>query len=334
MEVSARAACLRQSLTRGVYCQMKICFISLTRSSGYLHCSTRCTSIMSGFRDKVFYDRSRDHGFWSPSTAAANFCEQDYAISFYVGEFINTLSNLAYIYYAMNPPSITSQSRQAASQRPTKKLITWDVHTIALMSIGITSAMFHASLRSFPQFLDESSMYFLVAGFAFDLLTTKYKTRKDKQTISQHHRTITASGILLTILTTSIVTLRTGNLIIHSIAFGIGLIICGVRMGQLIRKHGKASRSKLYWHLFTADMALNAGFALWLIDCSPAYCVLLRQFRKQLIVALPHSLGTTLGFVTEFHGWWHILTARAAGEFTSLIRYLTKEAPEEALKEI
>jgi len=285
---------------------------------------------MSGFRDQAFYDSTRDHGFWSPSTALANFCEEDYVISFYVSEFINTLSNLAYIYFAIYPPSLSMRTQKSISGQSPSNPVVWDVHTIALMSIGITSAMFHASLQSFPQFLDESSMYFLVAAFAFDLLTTSYSAVTGKQTVSHHYRAVTALCILLTILTTSTITLWTGDLIIHSITFGIAIVICGVRMGTLIRRHGKETRSKLYWHLFTADMTLNVGFALWLIDCSPTYCAYLRQFRKQLVMVLPPRLGLILGFLTELHGWWHILTARAAGEFISLIRYLTKEAPTEA----
>ena len=203
----------------------------------------------------------------------------------------------------------------------------WDVHTIALMSIGITSAMFHASLQSFPQFLDESSMYFLVAAFAFDLLTTSYSTLAGKSVVTTHHRALAATAILLVICTTSIITLKTGDLIIHSITFGCALVACGIRMGQLIRKHNKDSRSRLYWHLFIADMTLNVGFALWLIDCSPTYCAYLRNFRKELVQLLPTPLGVFLGFFTELHGWWHIFTARAAAEFISLIRYLATEAP-------
>lgn len=35
-------------------------------------------------------------GFWGPPTSACNFCEEDYAVTRYVAEFINTLTNLAY----------------------------------------------------------------------------------------------------------------------------------------------------------------------------------------------------------------------------------------------
>jgi len=282
---------------------------------------------MSGFRDQAFYDSSRDHGLWSPSTSSANFCEEDYVISFHIGEFINTLSNLAYIYFAIYPPKLSLWSSKNASSQGRSTPMVWDVHTIALMSIGITSAMFHASLQSFPQFLDESSMYFLVAAFAFDLLTTSYSTLAGKSVVTTHHRALAATAILLVICTTSIITLKTGDLIIHSITFGCALVACGIRMGQLIRKHNKDSRSRLYWHLFIADMTLNVGFALWLIDCSPTYCAYLRNFRKELVQLLPTPLGVFLGFFTELHGWWHIFTARAAAEFISLIRYLATEAP-------
>ncbi|KAK5943457.1 hypothetical protein PMZ80_004464 [Knufia obscura] len=282
---------------------------------------------MSGFRDQVFYDSSRDNGFFSPITATANFCEEDYAISYYIGEFISTLSNVAYIYFAIYPPKLSLQSKPYGKTSNSRMI--WDVHTASLMSIGITSAIFHASLRSFPQFLDESSMYFLVAGFSFDLLTTSYRTIAGKPAITKHHRTLAATVILLAICTTSVITLVTGDLIIHTFVFATGILICGIKMSGLIRKHDKSTRSKLYWHLFTADMALNLGLGLWIIDCTPAYCAMLRNFRGQLIDTFPAPLGLLLGFVTELHGWWHFFTARAAAEFISLIRYLTTTVPDE-----
>lgn len=39
--------------------------------------------------------------FWGAPTANSNFCEEDYLVTRYIAEFINSLSNLAYIFYAI-----------------------------------------------------------------------------------------------------------------------------------------------------------------------------------------------------------------------------------------
>lgn len=35
-------------------------------------------------------------GVWSPPNSRANFCEEDYVITFVLAEFVNSLTNLAY----------------------------------------------------------------------------------------------------------------------------------------------------------------------------------------------------------------------------------------------
>ena len=40
---------------------------------------------------RSFYDHSHDYGFFSPSTSGANFCEEDYQMTFYVAEFVNKI---------------------------------------------------------------------------------------------------------------------------------------------------------------------------------------------------------------------------------------------------
>ena len=355
---------------------------------------------MSGFWDQSFAEHSRD-GYWNPTTATANFCEEDYLITFYVAEFINTLSNLAYVYYAFNPPKLGLSDNR--SQKAT-----WDIHTFTLLSIGITSAIFHWTLRQIPQFFDETSMYLLIAGFAFELLTSTYTNGSEKSipersnkpflkrynsllkmtalqalittivvvispralayfevamvtlvsfcalrigsilldmylsteneqqrakraqsltTVQHQHRGLVGAVIVCTLVGTSTITLYSGDLSIHSVTFATFVLICGFKAGNMIRQQQSATRSQLYWHLLSAYITLNVAFGLWLIDASPAWCTSLRNIRAILIEALPPYVGTGVSFLTELHGWWHILTARAAAEFISLIRHITRNAP-------
>lgn len=359
------------------------------------------------------FDPARDNGFWSPTTATANFCEEDYEITFYVAEFINTLSNLAYIYYAFCPPRLslplTKVHLDGAGQHNEPPKYQFDVHTITLILIGLTSAAYHLTLQSIPQLFDETAMYLLIAGFTFELLTSTYtkpdesskanaavkaevpflqkyrrlltiigmqailttslvvlaprqltvyeiafsiiigmcalrsgtyafdiyKNRNSVTTqplqaytaIEYHNRELYGTIILLVLLATTAITLTTGDLSIHSVTFAGFVAICGFKAGSMIRKHEPKTRSRLYRHLLSAYLTLNVAFALWLIDCSPSWCAYLRASRHWLIDVLPPGLGTFVGFVTELHGWWHILTARAAAEFSSLIRHITRHPP-------
>lgn len=311
---------------------------------------------MSGFTvRRCFYDTRFDSGFWSPSTSTANFCEEDYVVSHYIAEFINTLTNAAYIYYALYPPTVFgklhSKTKPASngfddSQRHS---ITWDLQTVALVLVGTSSGIFHMSLHAWPQWCDESSMYLLAASWIHALLTTTYvKTSTSKQMkaapakqhrVNRQNELFVGAFIALVIALASMSTVWTGHLAIHSIMFAVLLVVSGIKLIYLIIVATSAAqdwnatiwgpsvdgmnqaRRMLFTSLAKAIFLLVAAFALWLCDSNPAVCAYLRYVRNDF-------LGQTwylrpLGFLTELHGWWHVLTARAAGEYIALIRVLT-----------
>ncbi|KXX80445.1 Alkaline ceramidase 3 [Madurella mycetomatis] len=71
----------------------------------------------------------------APLSPTSSFCEEDYAVTIYIAEFINALSSLAY--------GITRKH---------------DSLSVALFLIGIASTAYHATLRQGPQFSDDLSM--------------------------------------------------------------------------------------------------------------------------------------------------------------------------------
>ncbi|KAK4242328.1 hypothetical protein C8A03DRAFT_40298 [Achaetomium macrosporum] len=83
-------------------------------------------------------DPSSNNGAWSPPTSRANW---DYVIFFYLAEFVNALSNVA---YAHGLKGIL---------RPKN-----DFMSISLFILGIGSFLFHATLRQTLEFVDEFSM--------------------------------------------------------------------------------------------------------------------------------------------------------------------------------
>ncbi|KAH8671014.1 ceramidase-domain-containing protein [Xylariales sp. PMI_506] len=119
-------------------------------------------------------DVHANSGFWGTPTSMANFCEEDYAVTRYAAEFINTISNLAYVYYALRflYYAGTGSSNKQGAAPPWR---CFDSLAFALILVGVTSAAYHATLRQGPQFSDDLSML-LLAGCLLQRLYTEGQT--------------------------------------------------------------------------------------------------------------------------------------------------------------
>lgn len=90
-----------------------------------------------------------------------SFCEEDYAFTPYVAEFINTISNLAYCYCAYLYTKDGS----------------WDLQAAALTLVGIGSFAFHATLMHEAQYADDLSMLILAASFQIPVSIRRHYCR-------------------------------------------------------------------------------------------------------------------------------------------------------------
>ncbi|ROT38445.1 dihydroceramidase [Sodiomyces alkalinus F11] len=248
-------------------------------------------------------------GVWGSPTSAANFCEEDYAVTSLIAEFINCLSNLAYIYFALRYP------------RKTRPGTLWhqklDFMAISLMGVGISSGIYHGTLRQTTQYLDDLSM-FLLAGALLHPLYAANQTATVRALVSL---------ILVAVIGgMSVVYVRSGNILIHTYTFIALLTFVWPRTIYLI--HWTASRPpaekralmRRFWKAF---WALGVGYALWHVDLE--LCWQLRGLRE--MVPMP------LGWLLEMHGWWHFLTALGASHFIRLIRSVTDGVDGSAGKE-
>lgn len=107
---------------------------------------------------------------------------------------------------------------------------------------------------------------------------------------------------------TSIYYALSGNPIMHQIAFGTMVCACvleGLRRMLLMRggREGRGLVHNTLPHTVLSLSTLVSGFVLWNID--NYYCSNLRQIRR-------HHLDPFLGFLTQFHAWWHLLTLIAS----------------------
>ncbi|KAF2667661.1 hypothetical protein BT63DRAFT_456961 [Microthyrium microscopicum] len=243
------------------------------------------------------------NGIWGPPTSAANFCEEDYAVTFYIAEFINALTNVTYIYYAF---------RYARNRGRNQAWNGHDLMSISLFLVGVSSFIFHTTLRQTAQLFDDLSMLLLGASFLLSVYTTN-----QTPVVQSLLATIICGGISIV----SVIYLRTGNMVLHTISFGTVLLLTGPRTWYLIRKRKGLSKDKsgekkkssgLDYKLAKAGVLLVAGFTLWNIDL-----VMCSQLR-----AVRNYVGLPWAWLFELHGWWHILTAASAFEFIELVRII------------
>ncbi|KAL9944978.1 hypothetical protein D7B24_001405 [Verticillium nonalfalfae] len=247
-------------------------------------------------------DPNADSGFWGTPTSVANFCEEDYAVTSYIAEFINTLTNLSYIYYAFR------YAKSANPATPWYQKI--DFMAFSLVCVGVTSAMFHGTMRQVPQLMDDLSMLLLAGA----LLQPIYALNQ-----TPFRRVLVALTLIFGIGTVSVIYARSGRIVIHMWTFITLLTFIWPRTLYLVRKTGYSGAQKrvLMRSFARAGWALLAGYALWNVDLE--LCLGLRALRDK--VGIPFSWGL------ELHGWWHFLTALGASHYIRLVRMLTGEEP-------
>ncbi|CAK7214679.1 hypothetical protein SBRCBS47491_002232 [Sporothrix bragantina] len=270
-------------------------------------------------------DRYANAGVWGKPTSTANFCEEDYAVTLYIAEFINTLTNLAYskcpwlklhllpvrlltaqVYFAIRYPGPRAPSKKGGPAPPPS----WkhpDVFSISLWVLGALSFTFHATLKHSTQYGDELAM--LVLGGA--LMHGSYGPRSWTAGIVSWSLVTVASALYL----------KTGQILHQVWAFQAMIFVVGVRTFYLILGDRRTAQgtpvlkypTRMYLVRYAWSLAtLGFGYFLWHVDlegCGP-----LRELRA--FVGLPWA------WLLELHGWWHVLTALGASLYIRLLRDL------------
>ncbi|KAJ5092281.1 alkaline ceramidase family protein [Penicillium alfredii] len=236
-----------------------------------------------------------DDIFWGLQTAKA---KSDYVVTRYVAEFINSLTNLVYISYAIYG---IRQLRQKSNVDNFRVLPYW-----GLMAVGICSAAFHMSLKYHTQMLDDLSMLFATTPVLHRVLT-----------VNASHRKSMSMALLLGSALFGLVIYHvvTDELILHSVSF-VGMVtVIGVRTMQLIRTQTPAdsvSRKQVWGIVRFGALIFNVGYWCWLLDRWA--CGFLQSSRA--------TIGLPLAFLLELHGWWHIFTGIGAYIFIAVVDHL------------
>jgi len=251
------------------------------------------------------YRRDAHPAFWGEISAQANFCEEDYIITTYVAEFINTLSNLVYVYYAYHGIKSNSNRHDA---------ILRNLPYLGIATVGIGSGVFHASLKNYTQWADDLSMLLATA-------TVLHRVFTFDKSISY----TVIYGAILSAAMTAFSTWHcvTDELIMHSVLFGIMIAAVGHKTRSIIsaRVSDPIVRKDVKRLATWGAVIFVTGFIIWNIDT--IYC--------SQLTAIKRTIGMPWSFVFELHGWWHLFTGLGAYIFIALVEYLTSEEAGQAL---
>ncbi|KAL4861900.1 hypothetical protein BDV12DRAFT_190774 [Aspergillus spectabilis] len=221
--------------------------------------------------------------FWGPQTSYLNFCEEDYVITRYVAEFINTLSSLIYCIFGLYGLSQLYRKGQASVSRC--------IPYYGLVGVGVCSAGYHMTLKYHTQMSDELSMHLLTTPLLYRILTFQQSAQYTRLT----------GIILLTLFTiVMVVHMVMDEFILHAVAFGTAVLLITTRTMSTIPKQipnleirgsiRRISRFGLVCFIF--------GYLIWLVD----------NFACPHLTEIRRVVGTPLAFVFELHGWWHVFT--------------------------
>ncbi|KAH6630639.1 ceramidase [Chaetomium sp. MPI-SDFR-AT-0129] len=245
---------------------------------------------------QIPYREARD-GFWGKQTSTLNWCEEDYNISFYCAEVVNTLTNLIFMWLG------AKGLRDVFSYGHSRVFI---LAFLGYMVVGVGSMAFHTTLKYEMQLADELPMIYTVCIMAF--ATFSYKRPAKVQAL-------VAAGLVGLAVFITVYYLYAKDPVFHQVAYGL-LTACTIFRGfyvmerdlrpQLLRKQEPAACQRcmrtMYKLALTGIVMFLGGFFIWNMD--NIFCHNLTATKNQIL--LPWSV------VLEGHGWWHILTGLGA----------------------
>jgi len=228
-----------------------------------------------------------------------DFCEEDYILTPYIAEFINTLTNITYLLYAYHGIKNNANRKDAVLR---------NLPYLGIAGVGIGSAIFHATMKYYTQWCDDLSMLVATATVIHRVFT-----------FDKSLPITVISGAAITAVMTIFSTWHciTDEITMHSVLFGVMIAIVGIKTRSIIsaRVPDPLVRKEVKKLATWGAVIFISGFAIWNVD--NAICGSLTSWKR--------SMGMPWSFLLELHGWWHIFTGAGAYIFIALVEYLTSE---------
>jgi dihydroceramidase len=230
----------------------------------------------------IEYPKEQQLGYWGQVTSTIDWCEENYVVSNYIAEFLNTLTNAGFI--ALAGFAIYQVKKNNLEPR-------FVFTALGFLLVGVGSWLFHMTLKYHFQLLDELPMIYATC-IPFWSVFSEFRSPKDSVLIG--------IGIFMAANLLTMIYLYVKDPTLHQAAYGIlnfFIIFKSYRLTDTYVKDKKAKSD------LNKTMALGVGlfifgYFLWNLDIH--LCTSVRALRRQI--------GMPYGFVLEGHGWWHIFT--------------------------
>lgn len=228
------------------------------------------------------YPAEQEHGYWGVPTSTIDWCEENYVVSTYIAEALNTVTNSCFI--ALASFAIFHAYRNKLNLR-------FILSALGFLLVGIGLWLFHMTLKYEYQLLDELPMIYATCIPFWSVFS---QFRSTKGSIFVGLMIFSAANLL------TVIYLYFKNPTIHQAAYGLlnaSIIFQSARLAYA-HVHDKLAMKQLNRTMIFGVSIFLLGFFLWNVDIH--LCPQARATRREW--------GIPYGFILEGHGWWHIFT--------------------------
>ncbi|KAJ1766629.1 alkaline ceramidase ydc1 [Coemansia sp. RSA 1813] len=247
----------------------------------------------------ILEDNIRDpHSyFWGERTSTLDWCEENYAVSNYIAEFWNVMTNVTMTAIALL--GVYNSIKYNQGKRVTAIYL-------AMLLVGTGSVCFHATLKYSTQLLDELPMLYVCTIAFYSLLEIEKKIRHGWKL------PVTLAVFQTFITLTYMFWLQSP--VFHQVVFAVSAFGAGLfAYKRLNDPRVNSDARRLLVRLFMlGHICMLSGFFVWNLD--NIFCDQLRSYRSYV--------GMPLDVVLQLHGWWHILTGYGCGYMLLLVHYV------------
>lgn len=228
------------------------------------------------------YPEEQANGFWGEITSTIDWCEENYVVSGYIAEFLNTTTNAIFILLA------TFAIFHAYNNKLEPRFL---FTALGFCLVGVGSWLFHMTLKYHFQLLDELPMIYATC-IPFWSVFSEFKSSKDSLVVG--------IGIFMAANLLTLIYLYVKDPTLHQAAYGFLNFLIILKSYTLSNKYvsDKTAKSNLDQTMIMGVGLFLLGYVLWNLDIH--LCSNIRQVRR--------NIGMPYGFVLEGHGWWHIFT--------------------------
>lgn len=235
-------------------------------------------------------------GYWGTPTSTIDWCEENYVVSYYIAEMVNTVTNSAFI-------ALASYSLYNALRH--KHELRFLLVSLGFITVGVGSWMFHMSLWYEYQLLDELPMIYATCVPSQIVFTYGKSPRESLRVTLQ---------IVAFAVTVTTVYLIYRNPLVHQVPYGLLTGIVMLKSVFLVNEHVHIveTRKQMNAVMIRGFLYILLGYFLWNTDIH--LCSMYRSVRR--------AVGMPYGFVLEGHGWWHLLTGIGVYYYLVYLTYL------------